>query len=126
MLSISDVHKLITYCTVVESFFVTLSVSGLLYLRYKQPNITRPIKVHLAIPIIFVVICVFLLILPCFADPESVGFGALITATGVPVYYLGLKWKSKPQWFQNIMRKYFLLLFEMIMGPTETKNYTVL
>lgn len=106
MLGLSDIHKLITYCTIVESFFVTLSVSGLLYLRYKQPNITRPIKVNIAVPIVFVVICVFLLIMPCVEAPLEVGMGTLITISGVPAYYLGVKWTDKPRWFQNVMRKY--------------------
>lgn len=106
MLAVSDIHKLITYCTIVESFFVTLSVSGLLYLRYKQPNISRPIKVNIAVPILFVVICIFLLIMPCFEAPYEVGMGTLITASGIPAYYAGVKWTNKPAWFQKLMRKF--------------------
>lgn len=45
MLCISDVHVLITYCSIVESFFIMLSVSAVLYLRYTRPNLPRPIKV---------------------------------------------------------------------------------
>lgn len=49
MLVISDVHVLITYCSIVESFFIMLSVSAVLYLRYTRPNLYRPIKVSMAI-----------------------------------------------------------------------------
>lgn len=45
MLTISDVHTLITYSMIVESFFIMLSVSAVLYFRYKRPNMHRPIKV---------------------------------------------------------------------------------
>lgn len=47
MLLCSDVYVLITYCSIVESFFIMLSVSAVLYFRYKRPNLERPIKVCL-------------------------------------------------------------------------------
>lgn len=46
MLCTSDIFVLITYCSIVESFFIMLSVAGVLWLRYKQPNMNRPIKVN--------------------------------------------------------------------------------
>lgn len=103
MLCLNDIHKLITYCTIVESFFVTLSVSGLLYLRYTKPNITRPIKVNLVVPIIFVIICIFLLIMPCVEKPFEVGMGVIITLSGIPAYYFGVYKTEKPDWYNNIM-----------------------
>lgn len=45
MLCISDVFVLITYSSIVESFFIMLSVSGVLYFRYTKPDMPRPIKV---------------------------------------------------------------------------------
>jgi len=47
MLYVSDVYVLITYSSIVESFFIMLSVSAVLYFRYKRPNMDRPIKVSL-------------------------------------------------------------------------------
>ncbi|XP_018323198.1 Y+L amino acid transporter 2 [Agrilus planipennis] len=104
MLCTSDIQSLITYCTIVESFFVTLSVSGLLYLRWKQPNMQRPIKIHLIVPVTFVIICIFLLILPCVEAPYVVGIGTLITLSGIPAYYAGVFWKNKPKWFREMMK----------------------
>lgn len=46
MLVVSDVHVLITYSMIVESFFIMLSVSSVLYFRYKRPDMIRPIKVR--------------------------------------------------------------------------------
>ena len=45
MLSTDNVFQLINYTQFVESFFWGVSVAGLLYLRYKEPNRERPIKV---------------------------------------------------------------------------------
>lgn len=47
MLYTSDIFKLITYCSIVESFFIMISVAGILWLRYKRPNMERPIKVYI-------------------------------------------------------------------------------
>lgn len=48
MLLVSDVYVLITYSSIVESFFIMLSVSAVLYFRYKRPTMDRPIKVSSA------------------------------------------------------------------------------
>ena len=76
--------------------FILVSLSGLLYLRYKRPNMERPIKLNLAIPILFVVICTFLVFMPLYVRPIEVGMGLLITASGIPVYLVCVKWKNKP------------------------------
>lgn len=129
MLVISDVHVLITYSMIVESFFIMLSVSSVLYFRYKRPNMHRPIKVcynlqkinekkkklieyscecffvdfqlPLIIPITFFIISAFLMVVPFYAAPYEVGMGILITAAGIPVYYFGVIWKKKPKFIQN-------------------------
>jgi hypothetical protein len=45
MLCTSDIYLLITYSSIVESVFIMLSVTGILWLRWKQPEMVRPIKV---------------------------------------------------------------------------------
>ena len=47
MLITDDVYELINYTAFVESFFTAISVGGLLYLRYRKPDIERPIKVSI-------------------------------------------------------------------------------
>uniref|UniRef100_A0A6M2DWE8 Putative amino acid transporter n=1 Tax=Xenopsylla cheopis TaxID=163159 RepID=A0A6M2DWE8_XENCH len=101
MLCTTDVLVLITYCSIVESTFITLSVSSVLYLRWKKPEMLRPIKVSLWIPIVFVIICFLLVVVPCYVAPYEVGIGILITLTGIPAYYFGVVC-SKPNWFNKI------------------------
>ena len=31
--------------------------------------------------------------------------GILITVIGLPVYFVGVYWRNKPKWFNQIMRK---------------------
>lgn len=45
MLMIEDVYTLINYMSFVEALAVGVSVFGLLWLRYKEPDAERPIKV---------------------------------------------------------------------------------
>ncbi|XP_017300474.1 Y+L amino acid transporter 2 [Diaphorina citri] len=99
MLFTSDVFLLITYSSFVESAFIMISVCGILYLRYTQPDMHRPIKVSLWVPISFVLICVFLVVTPILEAPREVGMAVLITLSGVPVYLIGVKWRDKPEAF---------------------------
>ena len=105
MLATDDVYKLINYTAFVESFFTAVSVGGLLWLRYKRPDLERPIKVNLLLPIIFFLLCGFLVIMPLFSTPELVGVAMLIIFSGVPVYLIFISWKSKPLWLRRIISK---------------------
>ncbi|XP_036326711.1 Y+L amino acid transporter 2-like [Rhagoletis pomonella] len=88
LLFIKDVYSLINYVSYVEALFTLLSVSGLLWLRYKQPKTERPIRVSLALPIIYLLTCLFLVISSVFQSPIEVGVGTTIILSGIPIYYL--------------------------------------
>ncbi|KAI4472798.1 hypothetical protein M0802_016499 [Mischocyttarus mexicanus] len=119
MLCTSDIFVLITYCSIVESFFIMLSVAGILWLRYKRPNMTRPIKVPLWIPVTFVALCAFLVLVPCYERPYEVGMGILITASGIPAYFMGVRWHKKPTWFQKINVKATHTVQKLFMSARE-------
>lgn len=103
MLCIDDIYILITYCSIVESTFITLTVSAVLYFRWKYPDRERPIKVPLWVPIFFVLVCVLLVVVPCYVAPFEVGMGIAITLTGIPFYYLGVVWQKKPRFISGFM-----------------------
>ncbi|CAL7940110.1 unnamed protein product [Xylocopa violacea] len=123
MLCTSDIFVLITYCSIVESFFIMLSVAGILWLRYKRPNMNRPIKMPLWIPITFVAICAFLVFVPCYERPYEVGIGTLITLSGVPAYFIGVKWKNKPLWFQQLNLEITYTVQKLFMSAIEERDY---
>ena len=61
----------------------------------------------IGIPIVFLVICAFLVFMPLYVEPVQVGMGILITVIGIPVYLVGVHWRNKPRWFHQFMRKSF-------------------
>jgi solute carrier family 7 (L-type amino acid transporter), member 5 len=121
-LFIGDVFTLITYSSIVETFFIMLSVSAVLYFRWKQPNTPRPIKVNIIIPIIYVLICIFLMVVPCLAVPGEVGMGVLITLSGIPFYMLCVAWKHKPEWFQSKINKSTTFLQKLFLSAKEEQD----
>ena len=38
--------------------------------RWKQPDLERPIKVNIVLPIVFFIVCSFLILMPVFEEPE--------------------------------------------------------
>jgi len=87
----------------VESFFITFSVGGLLYLRWKQPDLERPIKVNIVLPIVFFIVCSFLILMPIFEEPEVVGIGLGLIFSGVPIYLLFIYWTNRPAWLTSLV-----------------------
>lgn len=61
MLVTSDIYLLINYLTFTEAFVISLSVAGLIKLRFTQPNLPRPIKVEN--PSLFLTLESFLILL---------------------------------------------------------------
>ncbi|XP_037954151.1 Y+L amino acid transporter 2-like [Teleopsis dalmanni] len=122
MLVVSDVYVLITYSSIVESFFIMLSVSAVLYFRYTRPNMERPIVVSLWIPIVFVIICAFLIVVPIFAAPYEVFMGVLITAIGIPFYYVGVVWRNKPVWLIKLISSLTYTCQKLFLSAREDKS----
>ncbi|XP_070500800.1 Y+L amino acid transporter 2 [Chironomus tepperi] len=118
-LFIGDVYVLITYSSVVETFFIMLSVTGVLWFRYKQPDMPRPIKVNIIVPITFVIICIFLILVPIYQVPGEAGMGCLITLMGIPFYIAGVAWKNKPKSFQDKIDNFTIKMQKLFMSAKE-------
>ncbi|XP_034660715.1 Y+L amino acid transporter 2 [Drosophila subobscura] len=122
MLVVSDVYVLITYSSIVESFFIMLSVSAVLYFRYTRPCMERPIKVSLWIPAVFVVVCAFLVVVPIYVAPDEVGMGVLITLIGIPFYYVGVVWQNKPKWLERTIDSLTYTCQKLFLSAKEQKE----
>lgn len=104
MLLVSDVFVLINYYSQILWFSVAASIGGMLWLRYKRPDMPRPIKVNLIIPITFLICCKFLILFPIPDNPWNALIGIGITLSGIPFYYLFVKYKNKPEGYNKITR----------------------
>ncbi|XP_077992544.1 Y+L amino acid transporter 2-like [Glandiceps talaboti] len=98
-----DVGSLINYTGFAYWLFVGIVVTGLLWLRYKRPELKRPFKVPLVIPIIFSLFCYLLVFVSIFASPLEAAIGLAIILTGIPFYLYGVVWKNKPTRLRNIL-----------------------
>ncbi|XP_043509961.1 large neutral amino acids transporter small subunit 2 isoform X3 [Frieseomelitta varia] len=122
LLIIEDVYVLIYYVSFVEALFTTLSVSGLLWLRYKSPDRERPIKVSIVLPIIFFIICAFLVIFPCYVSPWEVGVGVIIILSGIPMYCVFIYWKKKPKWLIRSSHNFNMICAKLFMCVQEERS----
>ncbi|GFO43343.1 Y+l amino acid transporter 2 [Plakobranchus ocellatus] len=106
MLTSDDIYSLINYLSFAQWLSVGASIAGMVYLRFTQPNLPRPIKFPLYIPFLFLVVTLFLLIVPLVAAPYDTGMGVLLVCSGIPVYVIGVMWKKKPRALLNFMEKF--------------------
>ncbi|KAK6477275.1 asc-type amino acid transporter 1 [Huso huso] len=100
---IGETYTLINYLSFINYLCYGVTITGLLVLRWRKPNLFRPIKVNLLIPVTYLIFWAFLLIFSLYSEPVVCGIGLVIILTGVPVYFLGVYWKNKPKCLDNFI-----------------------
>lgn len=105
ILCIGETHNLINYVSFINYLSYGVTIAGLLYLRKKRPNLYRPIKVNMLVPISYLIFWAVLLCFSLYSEPVVCGLGMVIMLTGVPVYFLGVHWKNKPKWIYRVVEK---------------------
>uniref|UniRef100_A0A2K6LLR4 Solute carrier family 7 member 10 n=2 Tax=Rhinopithecus TaxID=542827 RepID=A0A2K6LLR4_RHIBE len=94
---VGDTYTLINYVSFINYLCYGITILGLLLLRWRRPALHRPIKVNLLIPVAYLVFWAFLLVFSFISEPMVCGVGVIIILTGVPIFFLGVFWRSKPK-----------------------------
>ncbi|XP_004858976.1 asc-type amino acid transporter 1 isoform X6 [Heterocephalus glaber] len=94
---VGDTYTLINYVSFINYLCYGVTILGLLVLRWRRPALHRSIKVNLLIPVAYLVFWAFLLVFSFISEPMVCGVGIIIILTGVPIFFLGVFWRSKPK-----------------------------
>ncbi|KAL1492114.1 hypothetical protein ABEB36_012604 [Hypothenemus hampei] len=124
-LTVSDIDALINYVGFATWLSIGVSVLCLPWLRWKCPDLERPIKVHLFWPIVYILATIFVTVVPMAASPYDTGMGVLMILSSVPVYYSCVAWTSKPQWLQSGLCSATIFLQKLLIVVGKSKKSTV-
>ncbi|XP_057374882.1 Y+L amino acid transporter 2-like isoform X1 [Daphnia carinata] len=116
-----NVYSLINYVGFATWLSIGLAVVCVPYLRWKRPDLERPIRVNLIFPIIYIIATIFITVVPCIASPLDTGRGALMILTGVPVYFIFIYWKNKPPCIRRALFAFtvFMQKIMVVVGAEE-------
>merc|ERR1712038_2194937 len=121
-LTSSDIYALINYTGFATWVSIGLAVFCIPWLRWKQPDWERPIRVNLVFPIIYILATVFITVVPMIVTPVETAIGLGIIATAIPVYFVFIAWKNKPRVIQNISNGLTLFLQKMFVAVPPSKK----
>ena len=110
-----DLYVILIFFNILTHFLslvlgILMSAVSLIVLRYRHPNRERPIRIPIAIPILFIIILSILIIASAITDIENIGTSLILLSTAIPAYVFGVMWKNKPASFNRQYNSFALLL----------------
>lgn len=112
--------ELIDYMILVESSFAMLGVSTMLALRRKLPELPRPLRVPLAVPVVYLLFTLVLIAMPIYTDSFKALIGLVIVALGLPVYFVTVRWRRKPKRYQLCIDRMNVLIQKLTKSVAPT------
>jgi len=96
LVTLGSYEQLYTYAVFAAWVFYALTALGVVVLRRKRPDLPRPYRVfgYPFVPIIFVLAAVWFVANTLVEKPVEAGWGCVIVALGVPVYFV---WKRNSE-----------------------------
>ncbi|XP_068136308.1 b(0,+)-type amino acid transporter 1-like [Hyperolius riggenbachi] len=109
----ADFSSIVNFFSFTAWLFYGITISGLIYMKIKQPDIPRPYKVPIIIPVIVLIASVYLVLAPIIDSPQlEYLYVALFILSGVIVYIPVVHYKWSPRCFRSITL-YLQLLLEI-------------
>ncbi|XP_069953935.1 Y+L amino acid transporter 2-like [Cherax quadricarinatus] len=118
----SDMIVLINYFSFTNNLLELGTIGAFFWLRIKQPDRHRPIKVWIGFPIIYFIVCVFLVVFPLILQPLEMLVAVIVLGTALPVYYFTIHRQNKPQKLLQVMDKVTYLCQLVFLTVAEEKT----
>ncbi|XP_049451719.1 b(0,+)-type amino acid transporter 1 isoform X4 [Epinephelus fuscoguttatus] len=112
-----DFQSIVNFFSFTAWFFYGITLSGLLYLKIKKPELPRPYKVPIILPILVIIVAIFLVLAPIIDDPQiEYLYVTLFILSGAIVYVPFIHYKLCPGLLTKLT--VFLQLF-LEVAPAE-------
>ncbi|CAJ1074043.1 b(0%2C+)-type amino acid transporter 1 isoform X2 [Xyrichtys novacula] len=112
-----DFQSIVNFFSFTAWFFYAITLSGLIYLKIKKPDLPRPYKVPLILPILVLLAAIFLVLAPIIDDPQiEYLYVSLFILSGAIVYVPFIHYKLCPGLLTKLT--VFLQLF-LEVAPAE-------
>ncbi|XP_077579014.1 large neutral amino acids transporter small subunit 1-like [Stigmatopora nigra] len=116
-----DIFSVINLFSFFTWLCVGMAIAGMVWLRIRKPEMKRPIKICLFIPVAFVLSCIFMIIVSFWAAPIESLIGCSIILSGIPAYLLGYKWK-KPRVVKKMLEIFTMFCQKIFLAVPEERN----
>jgi len=83
----------------VAVFFYALTVLGIFILRRKRPDLERPYKAfgYPVLPVIYIILALVFCVALIIQKPKYATWGLIIVLIGIPLYYIAVSRKGRPE-----------------------------